>query len=69
MAVLFGDTNVVGDVYFLSNYFHWQGECREALLAEYYPEFMDDLRRGFRMAAERGADGLRQDTLAVAQSP
>ena len=49
--VTFGDTNVVGNVYF-ANYFHWQGECREALMAEKYPEFENDLRRGFGLITD-----------------
>jgi enediyne core biosynthesis thioesterase len=51
LLVTFGDTNVVGNVYF-ANYFHWQGACREAMLAEYYPEFEDDLHRGFSFITE-----------------
>lgn len=51
LLVTFGDTNVVGNVYF-ANYFHWQGACREALMAETYPEFEDNLRRGFGMITE-----------------
>lgn len=49
--VTFGDTNVAGNVYF-AQFFHWQGKCREALLAEFYPEFVEDLRRGFGMVTE-----------------
>ena len=49
--VTFGDTNVVGNVYF-AHYFRWQGECRESLMAEGYPEFHDDLRRGFNLVTE-----------------
>ena len=41
-VVTFADTNVVGNVYF-ANYFRWQGECRELLMAESYPEFEEDL--------------------------
>jgi enediyne biosynthesis thioesterase len=49
--VTFGDTNIVSNVYF-ANYFHWQGACRESLMAETYPEFEDDLRRGFGLITE-----------------
>jgi enediyne biosynthesis thioesterase len=49
--VTFGDTNVVGNVYF-ANYFRWMGECREAIMALYYPEFEEDLRRGFGLITE-----------------
>ena len=49
--VTFGDTNVVGNVYF-ANYFLWQGECRERLLAEQYPQFVKDLQAGNGMITE-----------------
>ncbi len=49
--VTFGDTNTAGSVYF-AKYFSWQGEFRERLLAQFYPEFADDLRRGFSMITE-----------------
>lgn len=49
--VTFGDTNVVGNTYF-AQYVVWQGKCREALMAEYYPEFVEDLRRGFGLITE-----------------
>jgi enediyne biosynthesis thioesterase len=49
--VTFGDTNIAGSVYF-ARYFHWQGECRERLLAEFYPEFPRDLRQGFSLITE-----------------
>lgn len=49
--VTFGDTNSAGTVYF-ARYFCWQGECREQLLAQFYPEFAADLRQGFLMVTE-----------------
>jgi enediyne biosynthesis thioesterase len=49
--VTFGDTNTAGSVYF-ANYFAWQGECRERLLAQFYPEFTSDLKQGFGMTTE-----------------
>ena len=49
--VTFGDTNTAGSVYF-ANYFAWQGECREKLLAQFYPEFAHDLKHGFGMNTE-----------------
>jgi enediyne core biosynthesis thioesterase len=49
--VTFGDTNTAGSVYF-AKYFVWQGECREKLLAQFYPEFVNDLRQGFYMITE-----------------
>lgn len=49
--VTFGDTNAAGSVYF-ARYFHWQGECRERLLAGFYPEFVQDLHQGFVLVTE-----------------
>ncbi len=49
--VTFGDTNTAGSVYF-AKYFAWQGECREKLLAQFYPEFANDLKKGFGMTTE-----------------
>ena len=49
--VTFGDTNTAGSVYF-AHYLAWQGECREQLLAQFYPEFTQDLKRGFTMTTE-----------------
>jgi enediyne core biosynthesis thioesterase len=49
--VTFGDTNAAGSVYF-AKYFAWQGECREKLLAQFYPEFANDLKQGFGMTTE-----------------
>jgi len=49
--VTFGDTNTAGSVYF-ARYFAWQGECREKLLAQFYPEFSHDLKQGFGMTTE-----------------
>jgi enediyne biosynthesis thioesterase len=50
-VVTFGDTNIAGSVYY-AHYFLWQGECREQLLAQFYPEFAEDLRQGFVMITE-----------------
>jgi enediyne biosynthesis thioesterase len=49
--VTFADTTAAGSVYF-AKYLAWQGECREKLLAEFYPEFAQDLRQGFGMTTE-----------------
>ena len=49
--VTFGDTNTVGSVYF-AKYIAWQGECREKLLAQFYPEFAQDLKHGLGMTTE-----------------
>ena len=37
-VVTFGETNLLGNVYF-TNFFVWQGECREMFLHEYVPEW------------------------------
>src|SRR5882724_9004875 len=44
----FEETNGVGNVYF-SNYFVWQGKCREAFLRRYAPEVLEDFKRGCGM--------------------
>ena len=49
--VTFGDTNAAGNVYF-AKHFAWQGECRERLLAQHYPDFINDLRQGFTLTTE-----------------
>jgi enediyne core biosynthesis thioesterase len=49
--VTFEDTNAVGSVYF-AKYFNLQGECREKLLAQFYPEFVHDVRLGFCLVTE-----------------
>jgi enediyne biosynthesis thioesterase len=42
----FKDTNLTGNVYFLSH-FAWQGECRELFLQEHFPEILEELQAGF----------------------
>lgn len=49
--VTFADTNAAGSVYF-AQFFLWQGECRERLLAQFYPEFAHQFRQGFAMITE-----------------
>lgn len=44
-VVTFAETNLVGNVYF-SNYFLWQGECREMFLRDHAPQALADLRSG-----------------------
>jgi enediyne biosynthesis thioesterase len=41
-VVSFGETSLVGNVYF-SHYFDWQGRCREGFLREHCPEVLDQL--------------------------
>lgn len=50
----FEETNVVGNVYF-SNYFVWQGKCREAFLRQYAPEVLDDFKKGFGMITKESS--------------
>lgn len=42
----FKDTNLTGNVYFLSH-FAWQGECRELFLQQHFPEILQELQAGF----------------------
>ncbi len=44
-VVTFEETNVVGNVYF-SNYFLWQGMCREMFLRQHAPQALMELRAG-----------------------
>lgn len=46
--VMLEETNLVGNVYF-SNYFLWQGHCREAFLLDHAPGVMHALRGDFAM--------------------
>lgn len=43
--VLFEETNLVGNVYFV-NYVRWQGHCRERFLVDHAPSVIDALREG-----------------------
>lgn len=43
--VTFEDTNAIGNVYF-TNFFAWQGKCRECFLLEKAPETFAHLRQG-----------------------
>ena len=43
--VTFQDTNIVGNVYFLT-FFRWQSECRDAWLRSAMPDVWDRLRTG-----------------------
>ena len=44
-VVTFEETNLVGNVYF-TNYFLWQGKCREMFLHEQAPQALTELRSG-----------------------
>ena len=41
----FEETNLVGNVYF-SNYFLWQGKCREMFLRQHAPRVLEELSGG-----------------------
>lgn len=44
-VVTFGETNLVGNVYF-AHFLHWQGHCRETFLAEHAPGVLKMLSGG-----------------------
>jgi enediyne biosynthesis thioesterase len=44
-TVLFEETNLLGNVYF-SNYFKWQGECREMYIKNHAPQMIHDIYSG-----------------------
>lgn len=44
-VVTFEETNLVGNVYY-TNYFSWQGRCREMFLHEHAPQTLAELRSG-----------------------
>lgn len=50
----FEETNVVGNVYF-SNYFVWQGKCREAFLRRFAPQVLDDFKAGWGMITKEAS--------------
>ncbi len=43
--VTFEETNLVGNVYY-TNYFSWQGRCREMFLRDHAPEILAALQAG-----------------------
>jgi enediyne biosynthesis thioesterase len=48
------ETNLVGNVYF-TNYFLWQGHCRESFLLDRAPGVMRSLREDFAMVTTASA--------------
>ncbi len=44
-VVTFEETNLVGNVYY-TNYFGWQGRCRELFLREHAPQTLAELQAG-----------------------
>jgi enediyne biosynthesis thioesterase len=59
----FEETNVVGNVYF-SNYFVWQGKCREAFLRKYAPQVLDDFKKGFGMITKESSCVFHNEAFA-----
>ena len=51
-VVGFGDTNLVGNVYFV-NHLEWQGRCREMFLRDKAPSVLDALAKGLAMVTTR----------------
>jgi enediyne biosynthesis thioesterase len=47
-VVAFGETNLVGNVYY-AHYLNWQGQCREMFLRQACPEILDELRSGLKI--------------------
>jgi enediyne biosynthesis thioesterase len=61
--VSFEETNVVGNVYF-SNYFVWQGKCREAFLAAYAPQVLEDFAAGHGMITKESSCEFHNESFA-----
>jgi len=47
-VVLFQETNLVGNVYFVSH-LAWQGSCRERFLRDHVPDILAELRDGLAL--------------------
>ena len=50
----FGETNVVGNVYF-AHFVAWQGRCREEFLRLHAPSVLEELRGGLALVTTRCA--------------
>lgn len=61
--VSFEETNVVGNVYF-SNYFVWQGKCREAFLCKYASQVLDDFKAGYGMITKDASCEFHSEAFA-----
>ena len=53
-VVTFEETNLLGNVYF-TNFFLWQGECREMFLREHVPEILNEMTQGLSLATTRSS--------------
>ncbi|MCW5691803.1 MAG: acyl-CoA thioesterase [Pseudolabrys sp.] len=47
-TVAFGETNVMGNVYF-ARHFDWHGTCREMFLKAHCPDILDEIARDLRL--------------------
>lgn len=63
IQVSFEETNVVGNVYF-ANYFVWQGKCREAFLAQYAPQVLEDFAAGHGMITKDSSCEFIEESFA-----
>ena len=67
--VTFEETNLLGNVYF-TNFFLWQGACREMFLHEHVPEVLTELTDGLSLATTRSnceffAEALAFDEILI----
>ncbi|MBI1806786.1 MAG: acyl-CoA thioesterase [Ignavibacteria bacterium] len=51
-VVSFEETNLLGNVYF-TNFFRWQGACREMFLRDHVPEVLRDLQGDLYLVTSR----------------
>ena len=51
-VVGFGETNIVGNVYF-THFLEWQGRCREMFLRDHAPEILAELAKDLRLVTVR----------------
>ena len=53
-VVGFEETNLLGNVYF-TNFFSWQGKCREMFLRDHVPNLLNDLRGELYLVTSRSS--------------
>ena len=54
LVVGFEETNLLGNVYF-TNFFSWQGKCREMFLRDHVPNLLQDLRGDLYLVTSRSS--------------
>lgn len=59
----FEDTNLVGNVYF-TNFFRWQGRCREMFLAQNVPSMVEEFQRGMTIATIHSSCDFYEELVA-----